>query len=102
MDRQLVIIGGGFAVLALGVAYYVLNKAPGEGTQGFFETVGENAGGAVVDLAGGVLSGAVKGVGDIVGVPRTNKTQCQLDVEAGRTWDASFSCDAGTFIKSLF
>lgn len=51
-----------------------------------------------VGAAADVGAGAVLGVGDVLGVPRTNQTQCQADLKAGRLWDASFSCPAGTFI----
>ncbi|TBO31326.1 hypothetical protein EYS42_08760 [Aquabacterium lacunae] len=45
---------------------------------------------------------AVQTVGAAVGVPRTNETECQRALREGRTWDASFACDAGTFLKSTF
>lgn len=52
--------------------------------------------------AQGAASDAVLSVGDVLGVPRTNETECQRAIREGRTWDASFACPAGTFIKSLF
>lgn len=58
--------------------------------------------GAAVNAVGGAVEGTVKAIGENVGVPDTNKTQCQKDLAAGNTWASSFSCDAGTFIKSLF
>lgn len=54
------------------------------------------------DLVGGaadVAAGAVEGIGDAVGVPRTSAQQCELDIAAGRVWDASFSCPAGQFLE---
>jgi len=93
------LIAGG--VVLAGVAFYLKGKFAG-GTGGFFQTVGEGVGGAAVDLAGGVLAGVSYGVGDAVGLPRTNLTQCQQDLAAGNKWDASFSCSAGDFIKSFW
>ena len=55
-----------------------------------------------VQAAGGLVEGAVYGVGSIVGVPRTAATQCEADQASGRTWDSSFSCPAGGFLKGLF
>lgn len=52
-----------------------------------------------VRVAGEVATGAVKGVGQIVGIPDTDKTQCQRDLDAGNYWDASFSCPAGDFVS---
>lgn len=44
----------------------------------------------------------VNTVGDAIGLPRTNETECQKALREGRTWDASFACPAGTFLKSFF
>lgn len=60
--------------------------------------VAQSVGTAVVDTG----TGFVYGIGDGIGIPRTNMTQCQKDIADGKTWDASFSCPAGTFLKSLF
>jgi hypothetical protein len=51
---------------------------------------------------GEAASNTVMGIGEVFGIPRTNESQCQSDLVAGNTWDASFSCPAGTFIGSLF
>lgn len=64
--------------------------------------IGSVAGGAAVDFADGLFSETVQSAGDIVGLPRTEQTQCQADLAAGRYWDASFSCPAGDFLKGLF
>lgn len=55
-----------------------------------------------VEAVGNVGAGVVIGVGDVVGIPRTNETECEKALREGRTWDASFACPAGTFIKSFF
>lgn len=55
-----------------------------------------------VNVADGAIAGAAIGIGEAFGIPETDKTQCQKDQEAGRTFAASMSCPAGTFIKGLF
>lgn len=49
-----------------------------------------------------VAAGVPLGVGDAIGIPRTDKTQCQKDLDAGHWWDASFSCPAGTYIGGVW
>lgn len=83
------IIGAGVGLLAA-FAWMARNGATG---------AGQAAGAAVVDLADGVLTGAVVGAGSLAGIPATNLTQCQKDKAAGNTWDASFSCPAKEFIS---
>lgn len=63
---------------------------------------GQAIGAAAVDLADGILTGAVVGTGQLVGIPPTNQTECDKAKAEGRTWDASFACPAGNFIKYLF
>jgi hypothetical protein len=61
-------------------------------------------------IAGGLVGGAadviveagtgvVIGVGEIVGVPRTDADECDKAMREGRTWDASFACPASTFLN---
>lgn len=64
--------------------------------------IGKATGGAVFDFADGAAGEIVNSAGDVLGIPRTNKTQCEADMAAGRWWDASFSCPAGDFIGGLF
>lgn len=54
--------------------------------------------GAAVDVA----VGGIEGIGSVFGIPKTSTSQCEQDLAAGRTWDASFSCPAGTFLGSLW
>lgn len=61
-------------------------------------TVTEAAAGAV----GSVASGAVLGVGDAVGLPRTDQTECQKALAEGRMWDASFACPAKDFLAATW
>ncbi|MYM96236.1 hypothetical protein [Duganella vulcania] len=86
------------AVLA-GAAFFLFKKSGGGNLA---QTVAQNVGAVVVDVADGVTSGVVYGVGDKLGVPRTDQTECEKALAEGRTWDASFACPAGTFIKSFF
>lgn len=67
------------------------------------EDLASGAVSGALGLVGSAASGTVLGIGDALGVPRTSAAQCKADLAAGRTWDASFSCPAGTFIsKGLF
>lgn len=90
------------AVAVAGIGFYLYGKATGSGSGGFFQTVGSGVGNAAVDVADGIVSGVALNLGDRIGLPRTDKTACELALEDGRTWDASFACPASTFIKSFF
>lgn len=57
--------------------------------------VGAGVGAAAVDLGAGV----VVGIGDSMGLPRTDKSECEQAMAEGRTWDASFACPAATFAR---
>lgn len=61
--------------------------------------VGETVASGAVDLADGVFSGTVKGVGEVFGIPNTNPDRCAAAKAAGNTWEASFACPAGDFIR---
>ena len=62
--------------------------------------------GGIVQAVPGVIAdtaaNVVIGTGDVLGIPRTNMTECERAIAEGRTWDASFACPAGTFLGSLF
>lgn len=58
--------------------------------------------GVVVDAAAGAATGTVLGIGDAIGVPRTNLSACEQAKAEGRTWDASFACPAGDFLSYVF
>ncbi len=64
--------------------------------------IGADVGGAAVDVVDGLISGAVIGIGQGVGVPPTNLTACQRAIAEGRTWDASFACPAKDFLSYAF
>ena len=90
----------GVAVVAVGAALawrYI--KANG-GVASVLGGAAEDVANAAVSVPLSVAGGAVLGTGDALGIPRTDKTQCELDKEAGHWWDASFSCPAGDYIKS--
>lgn len=92
---KLLLAAGAVAVLA-----YVVKKNGGLGAAlaGAVGGAGRALGGAAVAGAEGV----VYGVGDALGVPRTDMTECERAIAEGRTWDASFACPAGDFLSSLF
>jgi hypothetical protein len=77
-------------VVTLGAMYWLKNGVSQAAT---------NLGGAVVDAAVGVPTGAVLAIGEAVGIPQTNMTACQQAMAEGRTWDASFACPASTWLK---
>lgn len=76
------------------VAFLYLKK---NGVQG----ITYNLAGAAVDAVNGIVTGTVVGLGQVVGIPATNMTQCQKDMANGNKWDASFSCDASTYLSWL-
>lgn len=69
-------------------------------TMGGIGGAAESLAAGAIRAVEGVAVGTVKGIGAAVGVPDTNRTACQADVAAGRWWDASFSCPAGTYINT--
>lgn len=86
-----------YLVAALAVAGALL-WAANRGAKG----TGESIGAAAVDVVDGVLTGAVVGVGERVGIPATNLTECERAKAEGRTLDASFACPAGDFLSYLW
>lgn len=86
------------AVAALGtlvLGYIVVKKKPNQSLAGAAGTAAANA-------AGDFAAGGVIGVGQIFGIPATEKTECQKALDEGRFWDASFSCPAKDFIGGVF
>lgn len=98
MIKKSYLIGAGVAA-AVGL-FVVLKMRSKSGS--LAADLGYSVGSAAFDAADGLLSGLVFSAGDAIGIPRTNKTQCELDKAAGRTWDASFSCPAKDFIGYLW
>jgi hypothetical protein len=93
MKKMLLYAG---AAIAGGVLLYALVKRKPN------ESLGEGLGRAAAGAVGDFGVGAVKGIGSFVGIPDTDETQCDRDLAAGRTWDASFSCPAGRFVTGVF
>lgn len=92
MNAKYMLIGAGLAGLAL----FIIVKKKGAAVD-----VGAAVGEAAVDFVDGAVGGVAVGIGDVIGVPRTNMTECERAIAEGRTWDASFACPAGTFLKYL-
>lgn len=92
LKPQVLMIGAAVGVGVLALLY--LRRQTAQGT-------GEAIGGALADMASGIFSGTVLGVGDAVGVPRTDLTECERAKLEGRTWDASFVCEAVDYLKYL-
>lgn len=93
---------GGVQKLAmLGAAAFLTYFVYALATKGF-KGVASAAAEGVVRAATDTAAGVVIGAGKAIGIPETNEQQCYDAVATGRTWDASFACPAGTFIKSIF
>jgi hypothetical protein len=81
-----------------GFAFYAWRKG---GVQPAAQQVGQGIGQAVGGAVVGAGTGLVIGAGQAVGIPATNETACERARREGRTLDASFACDAGTFIRYM-
>lgn len=88
---RIYLMAGGVVAAALVVVYL---RGP--------KSVGADLGGAAVDLADGVITGTVTGIGERVGIPKTDASACAAAKAAGSTWDASFACPAGDFLSYLW
>lgn len=78
-------------------AVYIITKAARAAADLGPVGLGAAVGAGVVDAGAGV----VLGIGDAVGLPRTEMNECQRAMAEGRTWDASFLCPAPVFLKYL-
>ncbi|WP_354682655.1 hypothetical protein [Cupriavidus necator] len=87
---KLLLAAGAIAAIA-----FVVKK------NGGLQGVAAGAASALVGAVGDAASGAVLGIGDVLGVPRTDMSECELAIAEGRTWDASFACPAGAFLGSF-
>lgn len=100
MLKAEVVAVAGVAVAALVIAYYLKKKA-----ESAVAAVGEVAGelwDASKETADAVVAKPALAIGDAIGVPRTNETECEKAKREGRTWDASFACPAGDFLSYVF
>lgn len=84
---KLLLAAGAIAAIA-----YVVKK------NGGLQGAAAGAASALVGAVGDAASGAVLGVGDVLGIPRTDMSECERALAEGRTLDASFACPAGTFL----
>lgn len=65
------------------------------------DELGPREGGAAIGRAAADLpAGVVVGIGDSVGLPRTDRSACDVALAEGRLWDASFVCPAGTWLAA--
>lgn len=99
----------GFAVQLMPLALLALvglvvwsRIRPGAGGGGVVQEVAATVASAAAGAVGDAASGAVLGVGDALGVPRTNEADCAKALREGRMWDASFACPAADFIKGAW
>lgn len=96
-NTKFILLGAGAAALVL---LYIAKKKVA--VVDVATAVGEAVGGIAWGITDGAVSGVVYGVGDAIGLPRTDETECERAKREGRTWDASFACPAGDFIKYLW
>lgn len=71
------------------VGVYLLSTKAG---QELVAKVTASAAGVAVDAVDGAASGVVLGIGDVVGVPRTNRQLCQIAINSGNYLDATKYC----------
>lgn len=83
-------------VAGAGALWWISRKVSRDG----IGNIAESAAAGAVRAVEGAAVGTVKGIGSMVGIPDTNQAACRADLAAGRWWDASFSCPAGTFINT--
>jgi hypothetical protein len=86
-----IILAAGAGAVLLG--YLLVRKITG-GNGSMAANIATNVTQAASDVVGAVGQEAASWVG----VPKTDKTECEQAMEEGRTWDASFACPAGTFV----
>jgi hypothetical protein len=101
-DETVVVLGIALAVLAM--AYYAKKKVGDAAAAVGDEVVKlwDAAGDATVKAGDTVIAKPAIAIGDVIGVPRTNETECEKAKREGRTWDASFACPASDFLSYVF
>lgn len=83
--------------LMAGAGVYLAWKLKEKGIAGVTAGVVGGTAGVVADVA----SGTVKGLGQVVGIPDTDGSECASAMAEGRTWAASLYCPAATFARYL-
>jgi hypothetical protein len=81
---------GAGALALVGVLVWVKTK----GTQ--------EAAASVAKAAADAAAGAVLGIGDAVGLPRTDADKCAEAKASGSLWEASFVCPAGDYLGHVW
>lgn len=81
---------------AAAVVLYVIKKG---GVKSAAEGVIAGVVGSAGDVIIGAGQGSILGAGDVLGLPRTNETQCQAAIRRGDNLAASKYCSAGVFSK---
>lgn len=64
--------------------------------------IGKTVAGAAVDMATGVLVGSVETIGEQIGIPKTDISKGQAELEAGDYWNASFDLPAADFLSGIW
>lgn len=90
----------------LGVAWYLKKKVADAGAVAtdaakWIAEAANTTWDASSNAANTAATAVVFPLGDALGVPRTNMTECDRAKAEGRTLDASFACPALDFIKYL-
>lgn len=83
------LVGVGLGLAAIAAVAVLVKQAGGAG----------EAGAIAGKAAGDAAAGVVVGLGESIGIPRTNQSACDLALAEGRTWDASFACPALRFLR---
>lgn len=73
-----------------------------KGNQGWVGYMAEQTGAAVVDAVDGALTGVAYGVGDRLGVPRTEKSRGEAAWDNGNYFEASLYLPAGDYLGRVW
>ena len=103
IGKNIVVIGAGAAIAGIALWIYVKKKggiadAAADAANSIAYGMGEAVAGATWGAVDGAVSGVALTLGDKIGVPRTNMTECEKAKAEGRTLDASFACPALDFL----
>lgn len=91
---------GGFGLLALWwLSQRQAQTAGNQTPDSLAFNIARNVTNLPVQAANDVLTGAVVGIGQGVGIPPTSLTACERDKANGDVWNASFNCPAGDFLS---
>lgn len=93
MPSQAILIAGG--VLAAVIALVWLTR------KGNATALGMSAGGAAVELVDGAITGTVKGIGSVVGLPDTDRKKGEAALAAGDWLGASAYLPASDFLGAV-